>query len=73
MAMMVCLWSPIVQENDKMENEENHGHGAVAGVAEVAVEVQQVAQPYMFWYQSKTIRGTKNVPYDAQLCPIIVK
>jgi hypothetical protein len=49
MAMVVCLWSPSVQENDKMENEENHGHGAVAGVAEVAVEVQQVAQPYMFW------------------------
>jgi hypothetical protein len=24
-------------------------------------------------YQSKTIRGTKNVPYDTQLCPIIVK
>ena len=24
-------------------------------------------------YQSKIIRGTKNVPYDAHLCPIIVK
>ncbi len=24
-------------------------------------------------YQSKTIRGTKHVPYDTQLCPIIVK
>ncbi len=26
-----------------------------------------------FWYQSKTISGPKNVSYDAQLCPIIVK
>jgi hypothetical protein len=27
---------------------------------------------FILKYQSKTIRGTKNVPYDAQLCPIIL-
>jgi hypothetical protein len=26
-----------------------------------------------FLFQSKTIRGTKNVSYDAQLCPVIAK
>jgi len=28
---------------------------------------------YLPYYQSKTIRGTKYVSYDAQLCPLIDK
>jgi hypothetical protein len=37
------------------------------------IRAQSGNQYVMLAYQSKTIRGTKNVSYDAQLCPVIAK